>query len=419
MEKIIVNGGQKLNGEVEISSAKNSVLPIIAASILCKDKCVIENAPMLEDVYVICDVLRDLGCKVDIDKVQNNIMVDTTNITLKDPNMELVRKMRASFLIMGPMVARFGRFKLSLPGGCNIGSRPIDLHLKGLKALGAEVDTGHGFVEVDVKKLVGNKIYLDFPSVGATENIMMAAVFAQGETIIQNAAEEPEICDLAMFLNSMGAKIQGAGSGTIKIFGVKELNYTSYKPIYDRIEAGTYMAAAAITRSKIKVIGAIEEHLRPVISKLQECGVTMDIQSDSILIDGSNAFKAVDIKTMPYPGFPTDMQAQMMSLLSLGSGTSIVTETVFENRFMHVSELCRMGANIKIDGRVAVIDGVNKLTGCEVKASDLRAGAALILAGLAAEGMTCIGDIYHIDRGYVDIEKKLKRLGADIKRINE
>lgn len=417
MEKIVVNGGRMLRGEVEISSAKNSVLPIIAASILCKDKSVIENAPMLEDVYVICEVLRDLGCNVYIDKKDNKITVETHNITLKEPNMDLVRKMRASFLIMGPMVAKFGRFKLSMPGGCNIGSRPIDLHLKGLKALGAEVETGHGFVEVDAKKLIGNKIYLDFPSVGATENIMMAAVFAEGETTIENAAEEPEIWDLAMFLNSMGADIRGAGTGTIKIYGVKELHNTCYRPIYDRIEAGTYMVAAAMTHSKIKIKGVNEEHLRPVISKLQECGVIIHTLNNGIIIDGSNKTKAVDIKTMPYPGFPTDMQAQMMTLLTLASGTSIITETVFENRFMHVSELCRMGANIKIDGRVAILDGVKKLTGCEVKASDLRAGAALIIAGLCAEGTTQIGDIYHVDRGYVNIEEKLKKLGADIQRV--
>ena len=417
MEKIIINGGRGLNGEVLISSAKNSVLPIIAACILCHEECIIENAPMLEDVFVICEVLRHLGCEVEINKANNSISVNAKNIINKEPNIELIRKMRASFLIMGPMVARFGSFKLSMPGGCNIGSRPIDLHLKGLKALGARIDTGHGYVEVEVKRLKGNKIYLDFPSVGATENIMMAAVYAEGDTIIQNAAEEPEISDLASFLNSMGARIVGAGTGTITIHGINNLHSTVYRPIFDRIEAGTYMVAAAITRSKFKIVGCNEEHLRPIISKLQECGMKIETNQEEMLIDGSKAYKAIDIKTMPYPGFPTDMQAQMMSLMSINQGTSIITETVFENRFMQVSELCRMGAIIKIDGRVAIIDGVKKLTGSEDKSSDLRAGAALILAGLTAEGTTTIVEVYHIDIGYVDIEEKLKGLGADIKRI--
>lgn len=418
MEKLIIDGGKKLSGEVLISSAKNSILPIIAACILSKEKCIIENAAMLHDVYVICEVLRDLGCQVDIDTVTNNITLDPSNIVLREPNEEMVRKMRASFLIMGPMVARFKQFKISMPGGCNIGSRPIDLHLKGFKALGAEVDIGYGFVKVTAEKLVGSKIYLDFPSVGATENIMMLAVMAKGVTTIENAAEEPEIFDLANFLNSMGARITGAGTGTIIIEGVNELHGGTYRPIFDRIEAGTYLVAAAITRSKIKLKGVSEEYLRPVISKLQECGVAMDILEDGIIADGSVAFRAADVKTMPYPGFPTDMQAQMMSLLALAQGTSVITETVFENRFMHVTELCRMGANIKIDGRVAIIDGVARLTGSEVKASDLRAGAALILAALAAEGRTVINDVFHIDRGYVNIEGKLKGLGASIQRIN-
>ncbi|MGM9973172.1 MAG: UDP-N-acetylglucosamine 1-carboxyvinyltransferase [Clostridiaceae bacterium] len=417
MEKIIINGGTTLKGEVAISSAKNSVLPIIAACILCPEGCLIEGAPMLEDVFVICSVLQDLGCTVEINKINNTIAIDSKNIISKEPDMELVRKMRASFLIMGPMVARFGRFRLSMPGGCNIGNRPIDLHLKGLKALGARVDTEHGFVLVEGDRLIGSKINLDFPSVGATENIMMAAVFAEGTTIIQNAAEEPEIIDLANFLNSMGARIIGAGTGSITIHGVTSLHKTVYKPIFDRIEAGTYMACAGITKSKFKLIGVNEEHLRPIISKLTECGMIIEANGEEMIVDGRYCYKAVDIKTLPYPGFPTDMQAQMMSLLSMSQGTSVITETVFENRFMQVSELMRMGANIKIDGRVAIIDGVKKLTGCEVKATDLRAGAALIIAGLAATGMTAINDIYHIDRGYMNIEKKLKGLGADIKRI--
>lgn len=416
MKNILVKGGKKLYGEVDISSAKNAVLPIIAASILCREICVIDKAPMLEDVFVICDVLRSISSNITEEK--DKIKIDNSNLINGDPDSELVRKMRASFLIMGPMISRFGRFKISLPGGCNIGTRPIDLHLKGFSALGAEINLGHGYVEAYTKKLVGNKIYLDFPSVGATENIMMAAVLAEGETILENAAGEPEVEDLANFLNSMGARISGAGTDTIRIIGVKELKGVKYTPIPDRIEAGTFMVAAAITRGKIKINRVEEEHLKPIIAKLTEVGICMEKIGDSIIVDGNNELKPVDIKTMPYPGFPTDMQAQMMSLLCTIKGTSIITETIFENRFMHAGELKRMGANIKLDGRSAVIEGVDLLTGSDVKATDLRAGAALIIAGLAAEGCTKIGDIYHIDRGYVNIEDKFKKLGADIERVD-
>ncbi len=416
MKNILVKGGKKLYGEVDISSAKNAVLPIIAASILCREICVIDKAPMLEDVFVICDVLRSISSN--ITKEKDKVKIDNSNLINGDPDSELVRKMRASFLIMGPMISRFGRFKISLPGGCNIGTRPIDLHLKGFSALGAEINLGHGYVEAYTKKLVGNKIYLDFPSVGATENIMMAAVLAEGETILENAAGEPEVEDLANFLNSMGARISGAGTDTIRIIGVKELKGVKYTPIPDRIEAGTFMVAAAITRGKIKINRVEEEHLKPIIAKLTEVGICMEKIGDSIIVDGNNELKPVDIKTMPYPGFPTDMQAQMMSLLCTIKGTSIITETIFENRFMHAGELKRMGANIKLDGRSAVIEGVDSLTGSDVKATDLRAGAALIIAGLAAEGCTKIGDIYHIDRGYVNIEDKFKKLGADIERVD-
>jgi UDP-N-acetylglucosamine 1-carboxyvinyltransferase len=419
MEKIVIKGGNKLNGKVNISAAKNAVLPIIAASILSGDKCVIENAPMLEDVFVISDVLKAVSADINVDCQGNRVLIDTSKVTYGEPSSELVRKMRASFLIMGPMIAKFGKFKISLPGGCNIGTRPIDLHLKGLTALGAEVSIGHGFVEASASRLIGNKIYLDFPSVGATENIMMAAVLADGETIIENSAAEPEIEDLAKFLNSMGAQVIGAGTDTIKIIGVKSLRGTTHKPIYDRIEAGTFMVAAAMTRSRIEVCGVNEEHLKPVIAKLTEMGVSMEISGEHIIVDGNKNLKPVDIKTMPYPGFPTDMQAQMMSLLCSVKGTSIVTETIFENRFMHAQELKRMGANIKIDGRSAVIEGVERLSGSQVRATDLRAGAALILAGLNGEGQTEIGDIYHIDRGYVNIESKFRSLGADILRVND
>lgn len=415
MDKFIIRGGRKLSGEVEVSSAKNAVLPIIAACILCGDKCVIENAPMLKDVFVINDVLRTVNSKIDIDN--NNVIIDTSNINNIEPDGELVRKMRASFLIMGPMMARYGKFRISLPGGCNIGTRPIDLHLKGFNALGAEIRVGHGYVEAYANRLIGNKIYLDFPSVGATENIMMAAVLAEGETILENAAGEPEIQDLARFLNKMGAHIIGAGTDTIRIIGVKNLKGIQHRPIPDRIEAGTFMTAAAIMRSKIKINGIIDSHLKPITAKLSEMGCVIKKDNESLIVDGSRRLKAVDIKTLPYPGFPTDMQAQMMALMSTVKGTSIFTETIFENRFMHVTELNRMGANIKIDGRCAVIEGVDNLTGCRVNATDLRAGAAMILAGLSAEGVTEIRDIYHIDRGYCDIERKLQLLGANIERI--
>ena len=418
MDKLVIKGGKKLQGEVNVSASKNSVLPILVATILNGNNCTIENAPMLEDVFVICEVLKSLKANVSIDRINKKVKINTGNLFDNGANDELVRRMRASFLIMGPMLGRFGTFKISLPGGCAIGTRPIDLHLKGLAALGAEISVGHGYVEAKAKKLRGNNIYLDYPSVGATENIMMAATLADGETVIGNAAEEPEIVDLARFLRSMGAQISGEGTDTIRILGVKDFKEIVYKPIYDRIEAGTFMITAAMTKSLIKINGVDELHLKPIIAKLTEMGVSMEINKNSIIVDGRKKLKPVDIKTMPYPGFPTDMQAQMMSLLCTVKGTSIITETIFENRFMQAVELKRMGANIRIDGRSAVIEGVDTFTGSEVTATDLRAGAALILAGLTAEGSTSISDIYHIDRGYVSIEEKLKGLGADIERVS-
>jgi UDP-N-acetylglucosamine 1-carboxyvinyltransferase len=335
-----------------------------------------------------------------------------------DPSNELIKLMRASFLIVGPMLARFGKCKISMPGGCNIGSRPVDLHLKGFKKLGVEIESEHGYITTKTTGLQGNTIYLDFPSVGATENLMMSAVLAEGVTIIENAAEEPEIWDLANFLNSMGAQVEGAGYGRITITGVKELKQPEpYTPIYDRIEAGTFMVAAAITKSKIAINGINKSHLMPTIEKLAEVGVRFDINGEKMIVDGTGDRKPVDIRTLPHPGFPTDMQPQMMALLSVTDGVSIITETVFENRFMHVGELVRMGANIKIDGRIAIIEGVKELTGCDVKATDLRAGAAMILSGLVASGDTFISDIYHIDRGYTKIEDKFRKLGANISRI--
>ena len=419
MEKIIVKGGNKLQGEVDISIAKNSVLPIIVATILNPRKITIKKVPLLEDVLVLVNVLRELECSVEFSDITGDLIIDTSNLKEIEPSNDLIKRMRASFLIVGPMLARFCRCKISLPGGCNIGSRPVDLHLKGLKKLGVDIENGHGYINTKTEGLKGNRIYLDFPSVGATENLMMAAVLAEGVTIIENAAEEPEIWDLARFLNSMGAKIEGAGYGKITIHGVNELKRPKpFTPIFDRIEAGTFMVAAAITNSKITINGVNEEHLMPTLEKLKEIGVQCTITGEKMFVDGTLRKNSVDIKTMPYPGFPTDMQPQIMALLSLTKGVSVITETVFENRFMHVGELGRLGANIKIDGRVAIVDGVSNLTGCEVKATDLRAGAAMILAGLAANGQTEIGDIYHIDRGYTNIEEKFRNLGADIYRVH-
>lgn len=419
MDKIVVNGGKKLQGEVNISTAKNSVLPILTAALLSNDKVTIENAPMLNDVFNLCNVISELGFYVNIDDKANIITIKDEGATPTIPSNELVRKMRASFLVMGPMLAKFGEFRLDKPGGCNIGNRPIDLHLKGLKILGAEIDSeSNSYIVAKADRLIGNRIYLDFPSVGATENLMMAGVLAKGTTIIENAAQEPEIIDLAEFLNSMGAKVYGSGSGKIIIDGVDSLHATTYTPIFDRIEAGTFMIAAAITGSTIKINGVNEEHSRPLIEKLKECGTEFKFLKDdySVIVKGNKEINSMDIKTMPHPGFPTDMQSQMMSLLCFAKGSSIITETVFENRFMNVSELNRMGAKIKVDGRSAFIEGVGNLTGTEVRATDLRAGAALILAGLRATGQTKIFDIYHIDRGYVNIEEKFKGLGADIYR---
>ncbi|WP_422447949.1 UDP-N-acetylglucosamine 1-carboxyvinyltransferase [Thermoanaerobacterium sp. DL9XJH110] len=414
MSSFVIEGGRSLKGTVKISSAKNAVLPVIAASLLTESDCIIEDAPELEDVKVMREVLVSLGARVS--READSIRINSQKIDSHEAPYDLVRKMRASFLVMGPLLARKGRARISLPGGCAIGSRPIDLHLKGFAALGAEIELGHGFVEAKCERLRGATIYLDFPSVGATENIMMAAALAEGQTVIENAAKEPEIIDLANFLNSMGAHVRGAGTDIIKIEGVKELKGISYTVIPDRIEAGTYLVAGAITGGNIFIENVVSEHLKPVIAKLNECGVKIVEEPEGLRVIGGGRPNPSDVKTLPYPGFPTDMQAQVMAFLSLARGTSMIIETVFENRFMHVEELRRMGAHIKIDGRSAVIEGVEKLSGAPVKATDLRAGAALILAGLAAEGTTTVMNAHHVDRGYVDIVKKLKGLGAAIKR---
>ena len=421
MEKLIINGGHPLKGRVKISGAKNAVLPIIAATLLGQDvPSRLDEVPALEDVHTIAEVLSKLGVCVDFDAEKNTFQVDAAKIGSCEAPYDLVRKMRASFLIMGPLLARCGHAKISLPGGCAIGTRPIDLHLKGFEAMGAEIEIGHGFIKASAPQgLKGARIYLDFPSVGATENILMAASMAEGQTILENPAQEPEIVDLANYLNVMGARVRGAGTNVIKIEGVQKLTGKNYTIIPDRIEAGTYMVAAAMTQGDVYIENAISEHLKPVIAKLKEAGVKIDEDVDGIRVYCDHRPKAVDIKTMPYPGFPTDMQAQFMAMLAVAEGTGMVTETVFENRFMHVDELKRMGANIKIDGRTSVVEGVDTLTGCQVKATDLRAGAAMVLAGLVAEGETQVGYIHHIDRGYDNLVPKLIGLGADICRTEK
>ena len=419
MEKLIVKGGNRLVGTVKTSGAKNAVLPIIAASILGTTPSRLDEVPMLEDVHTISEVLKCLGMKVKCQPAANVLDIDSTEITSYEAPYELVRTMRASFLVMGPLLARIGKARISMPGGCAIGARPIDIHLKGFEALGVNIEQGHGYIEASAPEgLKGTSIYFDFPSVGATENIMMAAALAEGTTILENVAEEPEIVDLANYLNKMGAKIRGAGTDTIRIEGVKELHGADYTIIPDRIEAGTYMIAAAMTGGDVIVENVLPEHQKPLIAKLREAGAVVEEDIDKVRVIGKNPLKAVSIKTLPYPGFPTDMQAQMMAMMVIAEGRSKVTETVFENRFMHVVELNRMGAQISTEGRSAVIDGPCKLTGCDVRATDLRAGAAMILAGLVAEGTTRIGDLHHIDRGYENIVAKLKNLGADIERID-
>lgn len=420
MEKLIIHGGHELHGRVKISGAKNAVLPIIAATLLAQDKpCVLDEVPYLNDVCTIAEVLRQLGAKVDFNRQQHTLFVDSTVLITVDAPYDLVRKMRASFVIMGPLLARYGKAKISMPGGCAIGTRPIDLHLKGFEALGAEIEIGHGFISATAPNgLKGTSIYLDFPSVGATENIIMAACMAEGQTILENAAQEPEIIDLANFLNIMGAKIRGAGTNVIKITGVPKLIGHNYTIIPDRIEAGTYMVAVAMTGGDIYIENAISEHLKPVIAKLNEAGVKIEEDIDGIRVSCNKRPKAIDIKTLPYPGFPTDMQAQFMAMLTIADGTGLVTETVFENRFMHVDELKRMGACIKVDGRTSIVEGVPSLNGCQVKATDLRAGAAMVLAGLVANGETEVSYIHHIDRGYDNLVEKLCGLGADICRVD-
>ena len=418
MEKLIVKGGNRLVGTVKTSGAKNAVLPIIAASIMGVTPSHFDEVPMLEDVRTISEVLKSLGIKVE-SKEKNVLDIDSTTINSYEPPCELMRKMRASFFIMGPLLARMGKARIHMPGGCAIGARPVDIHLKGFEALGVVLKQEDGFIEATTPNgLKGATIYFDFPSVGATENVMMAAALAEGVTILENAAEEPEIVALANYLNKMGAKVRGAGTDVIRIEGVKELRGADYTIIPDRIEAGTYMIAAAMTGGDVIVDNVLPEHQKPLIAKLREAGAIVEEDIDKVRVIGTGSLKGVSVKTLPYPGFPTDMQAQIMAMMVVSEGNSRVTETVFENRFMHVAELNRMGANITTADRSANIEGPAKLVGCDVRATDLRAGAAMILAGLVAEGETRIGDLFHIDRGYEDIVEKLRNLGADIKRVD-
>ncbi|CAM4065510.1 UDP-N-acetylglucosamine 1-carboxyvinyltransferase [Bacillus manliponensis] len=419
MEKIIVRGGKRLNGTVRVEGAKNAVLPIIAAALLASEgKNVLSEVPPLSDVYTINEVLRHLNAEVAFEN--NQVTIDASNELNIEAPFEYVRKMRASVQVMGPLLARKGHARIALPGGCAIGSRPIDQHLKGFEAMGAKVKVGNGFVEASIEgKLKGAKIYLDFPSVGATENIMSAAVLAEGTTVLENAAKEPEIVDLANFLNAMGAKVRGAGTGTIRIEGVDKLYGANHSIIPDRIETGTFMVAAAITGGNVLIENAVPEHLSPITAKMKEMGVTITEENGGLRVIGPDKLKAVDVKTMPHPGFPTDMQSQMMALLLKAEGTSMITETVFENRFMHVEEFRRMNADIKIEGRSVIMNGPGNLQGAEVAATDLRAAAALILAGLVSDGYTRVTELKHLDRGYVNFHGKLAALGADVERVKE
>lgn len=414
---MIVRGGKKLTGSVKVEGAKNAVLPVIAATLLAsKGKSVLKNVPSLSDVYTINEVLKYL--QADVTFEGDVVTVDATGEISSDAPFEYVRKMRASIVVMGPLLARTGSARVALPGGCAIGSRPVDLHLKGFEAMGATVKIENGYIEATADRLKGAKVYLDFPSVGATQNIMMAATLAEGTTVIENVAREPEIVDLANFLNQMGARVIGAGTEVIRIEGVQELTATEHSIIPDRIEAGTFMIAAAITQGNIFIEDAVPEHISSLIAKLEEMGVQIIEEETGVRVIGPEKLKAVDVKTMPHPGFPTDMQSQMMVIQMLSEGTSVMTETVFENRFMHVEEMRRMNADMKIEGHSVIINGPAKLQGAEVAATDLRAAAALILAGLVADGYTQVTELKYLDRGYNDFHGKLRSLGAEIERVS-
>ena len=417
MEKIIIRGGERLIGEVEVSGSKNAALPIFAASLLTEGKNRFHNVPKLRDVQTIIKVLGNLGVKIwEEDKCYR---VDATEASNHEAPYDLVKTMRASILVLGPLVARMRRAEVSLPGGCAIGARPINLHLMGLEAMGAKIDLHHGYIVAKAEGLKGANISFDTSTVTGTENLMMAATIAKGKTTLQNAAMEPEVVDLANVLRKMGAKIQGAGTPLIEIEGVKSLQAVEHSVIPDRIEAGTLMVAAGLTRGNINILHCPIHHMETMVNKLRESGVEIYSNGEGVRVIGNRKIRSVDIKTQPYPGFPTDMQAQFMVLMSLAKGLSIISETIFENRFIHVSELRRMGSDIRIQKDAAIIQGVENLSGAQVMATDLRASASLILAGLAADGVTEVSRVYHLDRGYEELERKLSKLGADIKRVKE
>ncbi len=415
MEQFRINGGAKLSGEYELTGAKNAVLPILAATIVTGNECKIKSCPDLSDVHTMFTILRELGCK--ITKEEDGAVVDTRPINSYTIPEHLMREMRSSVFLMGPMIARCGRVTLSYPGGCEIGLRPIDIHLSALRKLGVTIKEAHGFLECTADRLVGDRIVLDFPSVGATENVMLAATAAEGETRIINPAKEPEITDLQNFLNACGAKVRGAGTGEIVICGKNSYSQVEHRVIPDRIEGGTILAAVAITGGDVLLRNAIPEHMSMILSKLKEAGCTIREGKDSVELSAPVKLKAVEVvKTQPYPGFPTDMQSQFLTLMTVAEGTSMITETIFESRFKHVEELRKMGANVKVDGRTAVVTGVSHLTGARTVAKDLRGGASLVIAGLGARGETVVENICHIDRGYDKFEMALSRIGADIRR---
>ena len=419
MEEIIVRGGNQLNGTVRIEGAKNAVLPILAASLLAEEGITtLDNVPILSDVFTMNQVIRHLNVDVDFDEQKNQVTIDASRQLEIEAPYEYVSQMRASIVVMGPLLARNGHAKVAMPGGCAIGKRPIDLHLKGFQALGAKIIQKNGYIEAIADELIGNTIYLDFPSVGATQNIMMAAVKAKGTTIIENVAREPEIVDLANILNKMGAQVYGAGTETMRIEGVDHLHAVNHSIVQDRIEAGTFMVAAAMTQGNVLIADAISEHNRPLISKLIEMGAEIIEEEGGVRVIGPKHILPTDVKTIPHPGFPTDMQAQMTAIQLVAEGTSVVTETVFENRFQHLEEMRRMNAHVKIDGNVAIMDGNHELQGAEVYATDLRAAAALVLAGLKANGITRVRNLNYLDRGYYNFHIKLQQLGADVERVD-
>lgn len=413
MDKIVIAGGQRLCGDVVISGAKNAALPILVSSLLAGGWSAYRNIPSLMDIKTISKLLMNLGVEIEAGET---FRINAADIGNCEAPYDLVKTMRASILVLGPLVARMGEARVSLPGGCAIGARPVNLHIKALRALGAEVDLKEGYIEARARRLKGTTIYFDISTVTGTENIMMAACLAEGTTILKNAAREPEVVNLAQVLGSMGARISGAGTDVIRIDGVERLHPVEAEVIPDRIEAGTFMIAAAMTGGDVRILGCIPQHLDALITKLQEAGSEITPVEGGIRVKSVSRIRSVDIKTLPYPGFPTDLQAQMMAMMTLGSGLSVITETVFENRFMHTSELMRMGADIQIQGNRAIVKGIPMLRGARVMATDLRASASLILAGLVAEGRTELSRVYHIDRGYQEIEKKFSALGADIRR---